>query len=282
MTPTTRIIASIIALMAILGTGTAAQAAVTDTIHIPTVHVPAPAAVTVVVPQSYTTDTATHYPVVYLLHGYGDNHAAFAERIPLDSLADSHGVIFVCPDGLDSWYFDSPADPSMQMETYLTSDLIPTVDHRLRTIADRRHRAIAGLSMGGHGALWTAIRHSDLFASAGTMSGGVDFNTPRFRNSWKIKNWLGTYDSAPEIWNTHTVMSLVPSLQPGQLRIIVACGDEDFFIEVNNRLHRALSRRSIGHVYTVTPGNHSWAYWRRTLPVIMDFFDESFTHQPQP
>ncbi|MDE7396733.1 MAG: prolyl oligopeptidase family serine peptidase, partial [Muribaculum sp.] len=173
----------------------------TDTLHIATTHVASPAAVTVVVPKSYLQpgDTA-RYPTVYLLNGYDGDHTSYCKSIPLDSLADSNNVIFVCPDGRDSWYFDSPADPAMQMESYITREVIAAIDKRLRTRADRSNRAIAGLSMGGHGALWIAMRHPDMFASAGSMSGAVDINMPKFHNRWKIKQWLGSYESAPQIW----------------------------------------------------------------------------------
>lgn len=250
-----------------------------DTLHITTSNIAAPAVVTVVVPKAYLQEgDTTRYPTVYLLNGYDGDHTSYVKSTPLDSLADSNNIILVCPDGRDSWYFDSPVDPSMQMESYITCDVISTIDRRLRTRADRNNRAIAGLSMGGHGALWIAMRHPDMFASAGSMSGAVDINMPRFHNRWKIKQWLGSYESVPQVWKTHTVMSLLPQLSPGRLRLIVACGDKDIFIGVNNNLHKSLTSRGIDHVYSVTPGNHSWVYWRQTLPLLLDFFNQTFTY----
>lgn len=98
-------------------------------------------------------------------------------------------MIIVCPDGRNSWYWDSPVDPSMQMESFFTDCLIPTVDSLYRTMPARGGRAITGLSMGGHGALWLAWRHPDLFGAAGSMSGGVDIRP--FPANWNMADRLG-------------------------------------------------------------------------------------------
>ncbi|MDE5785935.1 MAG: esterase family protein, partial [Duncaniella sp.] len=125
-----------------------------DTISVNTSHIVSPAKCVVAVPESYLEEgDTTHYPVVYLLHGFGDDHRYYASKTPLDDLATEFGVIIVCPDGRNSWYWDSPVDPQMQMESYVTADLVPEVDRLYRTIASPASRAINGLSMGGHGAL---------------------------------------------------------------------------------------------------------------------------------
>jgi S-formylglutathione hydrolase FrmB len=92
--------------------------------------------------------------------------------------------------------------------------------------------------MGGHGGLWLGIRHSDIFGSAGSTSGGV--NIIPFPKNWKMADQLGDYESNKEAWRDHTVINLVPQLKPGQLNIIFDCGVDDFFFEVNNELHQAL------------------------------------------
>ncbi|HLZ88830.1 MAG TPA: alpha/beta hydrolase-fold protein, partial [Puia sp.] len=127
-----------------------------------------------------------HWPVIYLLHGYSGDYAQWihtAPQLAQESTAD--GILFVCPDGgYDSWYFDSPVDPSVRYETFITSELIPYIDRHYSTLPDKTHRAITGLSMGGHGALYLAIRHRDLFGAAGATSGGVDFRP--FPDNWGI------------------------------------------------------------------------------------------------
>ena len=133
------------------------------------------------------------YPVVYLLHGYSDawNNGWLKNCDGLEALIDHYEMIVVCPDGgFSSWYYDSPEDPSYKYETFITRELIPAVDSRFGTVADRTGRAVAGLSMGGHGAFYLAFRHQEIFGVAGSMSGGVDIRS--FPDRWDIALRLGT------------------------------------------------------------------------------------------
>ncbi len=243
-----------------------------DTITLTTKQVTPPVKVTVIHPA--WTDPAARYPVVYMLNGYGGDYRSWPQGQPrLNELAQEKGIIIVCPDGRDSWYWDSPVDPNMQMETLITRVLVPMIDANYPTIADPAHRAITGLSMGGHGALWLAMRHPDLFGSMGSMSGGV--NIIPFTKKWKMEERLGPYDENVERWEEHTVINLVPTLAPGQ-NIIIDCGVDDFFAEVNNELHEALLARKIPHDYTSRPGKHSWDYWRNSILYHLEFFSEAF------
>ncbi|HEX2532399.1 MAG TPA: alpha/beta hydrolase-fold protein, partial [Chitinophagaceae bacterium] len=114
-------------------------------------------------------------PVVYLLHGYSGSYADWITKAGgFEKAADRYGMLIVCPDGgYGSWYWDSPVDPAFRYETYVSDELVKWVDGRYKTIRNRSGRAITGLSMGGHGALYLAIRHQDVFGAAGSMSGGV-------------------------------------------------------------------------------------------------------------
>lgn len=244
--------------------------------EVPTQNIPAPGRVTVAVPDGYAdSDTAT-YPVVYLLNGHGGDHRSWSHVIDLDSVATAYRTIIVCPAGLNSWYFDSPVDSTLRMESYITRDLIPWADANYRTRPLRTQRAITGLSMGGHGALWLGMRHSDIWGSAASMSGGVDIRP--FANRWKMKSLIGEKDKNPQAWEEHTVINLVPTLQPGQLNILFDCGTEDFFAEVNENLHRALLDAKIPHDYISRPGNHSGKYWANSVLYHLLFFNEIFTH----
>lgn len=215
------------------------------------------------------------FPVVYLLNGYGGSRDSYLHLRPdLPALADRYGIIFVLPSGKDSWYWDSPVHPEMKMESFITTELVPWVDTNYPTIADAKHRAITGLSMGGHGALFLAMRHPDIFGSAGSMSGGVDIR--QFPKNWKIAKWLGTYDENPENWEQHATIVQAEKLQPGQINIIFDCGNDDFFAEVNRNLHRLLLDKKIPHDYTERPGNHTQAYWANSLLYHITFFDQAF------
>ena len=122
--------------------------------------------VVVVTPDAALGKKAVACPVIYLLHGYGGNAKTWIGVKPdLPQIADEKGIIFVCPDGKNSWYWDSPKDPSYRYETFVSSELVKYIDGHYKTIADRKGRAITGLSMGGHGAMWNAIRHKDTFGA---------------------------------------------------------------------------------------------------------------------
>jgi S-formylglutathione hydrolase FrmB len=226
---------------------------------------------------SSTNDRGTsHFPVIYLLHGHGGDYAQWPATAPqLQKEADDLGILFVSPDGgYDSWYFDSPVDPSVRYETFMSKELIPYIDAHYATIADRAHRAITGLSMGGHGALYLAIRHKDLFGAAGAISGGVDFRP--FPGNWGIKKDLGAITDHKDNWDNNTVITAVDNLGNGELKIIFDCGVSDFFITVNRNLHQKLLEKKIDHDYTERPGGHNGAYWRNSIDYQVLFFWKYF------
>lgn len=231
---------------------------------------------TIVVPEQYFDPDLQEeqFPVVYLLHGADGSYRDWPSKADLDDLASEYGVIIACPDGQDSWYFDSPIDPKMQFETFVTQELVAYVDGHYRTLPERRYRAITGLSMGGHGALWCAWRHPDVFGACGSMSGGVDIS--QFPDRWNIHKRLGAYADNKQRWQDHSVISLVPKLKDGQQAIIIDDGSEDFFYKVNCELHDALLKAKISHDFTIRPGNHSWTYWVNSLDYHMLFFAKYF------
>ena len=214
-------------------------------------------------------------PVVFLLHGQGGNARQWITFKPeLPRLADEKGIYFVCPDGKNSWYWDSPTNPEYRYETFVSSELIQYVDEHYNTIADRTGRAITGLSMGGHGAMWNGLRHSDVFSAVGATAGGVDIRP--FPKNWNMKDQLGTIEQNPENWEKFTVINLVPNLQKGQIAIIVDCGKDDFFFEVNKNFHEALDKQGIEHDYIVRPGKHNRDYWYDSIEYQVLYFHKHF------
>ncbi len=248
-----------------------------DTVEVPSAKMGRPITNMVFVPEQYLKGGAERYPVLYLLHGADDNYMAWSNHVDLKQKATQYGMIIVCPDGQDSWYFDSPIDPKMQFETYVSKELIEYMDIHYRTIAKADKRAITGMSMGGHGALWLAWRHPDVFKHCGSMSGGVDIT--KFPDSWNIDKRLGKYASSRGVWATHSVASLVPMLKAGQ-NIIIDCGDRDFFFEVNMALHQALEAKGIAHDFTIRAGQHSWKYWEESLEKHLNFFKQALSGMP--
>lgn len=229
----------------------------------------------VIKPDSYNEEAT--FPVLYLLHGYGDRYDGWVNKVPhVKELADQYGMLIVCPDGaIGSWYFDSPVDDSFQYETFVARELVTWIDQTYHTVASREGRAITGLSMGGHGGLYLSFRNQDVFGAGGSMSGGVDIRP--FPNNWDLSQRLGEQREFPERWEEHTVMGLLHLLTPGSLKIMIDCGRDDFFYEVNQRLHQELLYRNIPHDYIVRPGVHNWEYWSNAIKYQALFFHEFFT-----
>ena len=231
----------------------------------------------VILPEGYDRQ-GQGKPVLYLLHGATGDYKNWVVRVPaIKALATAHDMIIVCPDGgYTSWYFDSPIDPQMQYDTYVSHELIEAVDANYNTLANKENRAITGLSMGGHGAFYLAFTHQDIFGVAGSMSGGVDIRP--YPNNWDIKKRLGTYPENKSLWESSSVVNLVYLLD-GDLKLIFDCGYDDFFFEDNRRLHQLLLERNIKHDYIERPGVHNWEYWANSIKYQIVFFNDAFTRK---
>lgn len=214
-------------------------------------------------------------PTLYLLHGHGGNAKTWINIKPeLPEMADRDGIIVVCPDGEQSWYWDSPIRKESQFETFVSQELVRYIDAKYNTVKLRQGRAITGLSMGGHGGLWLSIRHKDIFGAGGSTSGGVDIRP--FPNNWNMKKQLGEMKENQEVWDNHTVITQLDRLKNGDLALIVDCGTEDFFFEVNRQLHEELLKRGIAHDYIVRPGAHNQTYWNNSVEYQWLFFHRFF------
>ncbi len=233
----------------------------------------------VITPAAYDKDHAQRYPVVYLLHGYGGNYANWINKVPaIGELADAYRLMIVCPDGnVGSWYLDSPVDSSWKFETYVGKEIPAYIDSHYRTQADKRYRAISGLSMGGHGALFLAIRHPDIFGAAGSMSGGVDLRP--FPKNWDLAKRLGAQEEHRENWNNYSVTNIAYQLKDSVLALIIDCGVKDFFSNVNRNLHQQLLQQGVTHDYIERPGEHNWDYWSNSVLYQLLYFHRFFEKQ---
>lgn len=248
------------------------QAATVDSVKVYSAAMQRDVKAVIVVPEISTA--TSRLPVVYLLHGYSGNEKDWIERADLRTLADTYQLMIVCPDGRNSWYWNSPLDKGSQYETFISAELPAYMDERYKTIASPEGRAITGLSMGGHGALWNAFRHPDVFGAAGSMSGGVDIRP--FPERWEMVKLIGTKKEQPANWENYTVINQVKNLNNFQSALIIDCGTEDFFFDVNNNLHQALLAKKIEHDYIVRPGAHNWKYWPNAVVYQMLFFSRYF------
>ncbi|MEI7661921.1 MAG: alpha/beta hydrolase family protein [Bacteroidota bacterium] len=229
----------------------------------------------IIKPESYSKKQL-HFPVVYLLHGYSDRYDTWIKNVPaLKDYADMMQLIMVCPDGgYSSWYFDSPIDSAFKYDTHISREVVTYIDRYYRTIPDRGHRAVAGLSMGGHGALYLALRHPDIFGAAGSMSGGVDLRP--FPAEWDIAKRLGDIRSNTDNWQNRSVINMAGHYSGKPLAIMVDCGTDDFFCQVNQQFHKKLLEMKMPHDFVERPGKHDWEYWSNAVEFQLVFFSKAF------
>ena len=215
-------------------------------------------------------------PVVYLLHGYSGSYSNWLKRVPLlRAYAEQYQVIIVCPDGdFDSWYLDCPADNSTKYETYIAQEVPAFIDSNYLTIKSRYARAIAGLSMGGHGALFIALRHSGTFGACGSMSGVMDLSVIGKRDN--LLKCLGDSLSHPQRWKDYSILYAIGKKPKDSLAMIIDCGVDDVFIGSNRNLHQKMVDLKIEHDYSERPGGHDWSYWRNAVEYQLLFFRRYF------
>ena len=266
-----------LSLISAIALQTVIHAAIVDTVSIYSTAMKKEFKCVVIKPDSYETETGklVSYPVVYLLHGYGGWYSNYVTRLPeIVNYADKYQFIIVCPEGKDSWYIDSPVDPSLKFETYVGVEIPVWIDNHYNTVKDRIGRAITGLSMGGHGGLYLGFRHAETFGACGSMSGGVYLRP--FPKNWQLMKRLGDTISKAENWEKYSVLNVIEQRPKDSLAIIIDCGTGDFFFAVNNELHAKMEKLKIPHDYIVRPGKHEWSYWKNALQYQFLFFSNYF------
>ena len=294
----------------------ASAAAPHGSVHLDVVHSDALGVdkrVAVYLPPSYGGDPSRRFPVIFYLHGLFGAETDWLSKGGLDAVADSLAgagrgeAILVTPDGDDGWWtnwavestFASCADSlhsedparycvrGHRYEDWVTRDLVTWMDGHYRTRADRAHRGIAGLSMGGVGALTLALRHPDLFSAALSHSGVVSVLLDEGNPFMPPARYVANPDSvrAPATsWKARLLLALGPSVerwrsyQPAMLAeqdlargvalpaIRFDCGTEDPLLAENRALHWELQRLGVAHEYGEWPGAHSWRYWHDRTP----------------
>jgi putative tributyrin esterase len=208
------------------------------------------------------------FPVLYLLHGLYGDYLNWDTRTNLERYALKYRLIVVMPDAGDSWYTNSATDPKDKFEDYIAKDLMAEIDGKFRTLRDRHSRAIAGLSMGGYGALKIALRYHGDFAFAGSLSGALNApqdlgdKRPEFRDQLlKVFGPLGSTVRAD-----NNLSSLFQSAHTKDVPYFyLACGSADDFLQVNRDFAAQLSSRNAAYEYHETAGGHAWDYWDRSV-----------------
>jgi len=240
-------------------------------------------------PPDYETSGRT-YPVLYLLHGAGDDHTGwvqFGEVLNITDKAIANGsstsMIIVMPDantGRRGYFNDIKGD--WNYEDFFFKELMPFVEKKYRIKTDKRSRAIAGLSMGGGGTFVYALHHPELFSSACPLSAYLGFlNLTDAQNALKKANPALTDADITNYYNTQNVLPLLTNMPDAQKKAVnwyIDCGDDDFLYEGNALAHILMRKKEIPHEFRVRNGGHTWTYWRESLPNVLTFVSDTF-HQ---
>ncbi|WP_460946370.1 alpha/beta hydrolase [Spirosoma daeguense] len=234
------------------------------------------------------------YPVVYLLHGLGDDETGWIQFGEADRIADAAirsgdvpPMIIVMPNAGTTWYVNDYLN-KIRYEDMFVQELIPHIDSMFRTRTQREYRGVSGLSMGGFGSLMLAMHHPDLFSSCAALSAGIrtdesfkSIPDERYNTVFApIFSGPATGDERLTLtWKRNSPITLAKSAPEGDLtrvRWYIDCGDDDALTVGNAALHLALLERKIPHEYRARDGAHTWSYWRTGLPEALKFIGTSF------
>lgn len=212
---------------------------------------------------------AEKFPVIFLLHGYGGNYKQWNNIMNAQQYADEYGFIIVCPDGLfSSWYLNSPVKPDLQFENFFFDELYAEIMKKYK--ADNSHIFISGLSMGGHGALHLFMKRPDLFASAGSTSGGIRLSDSF--GKYGLGDVLGNPPAGSELWKKYSVYDQITQLKGNNKPIIFDCGSSDMFYASNNLLKQKCDSLKLNATYISQPGGHNKTYWAKSIRQQFEFF----------
>jgi len=240
-------------------------------------------------PPDYETSSRS-YPVLYLLHGLGDDQTGWIQFGEVKKIADNAIIngdatpmIIVMPDANtgEVGYFNIPSKDWMY-EDFFFNELMPHVESKYRIKSDKRFRAISGLSMGGGGTLTYALHRPDLFSAAAPLSSAtgstdVEESLKRIRR-YGFEFTRAEMQSLLKANHPLELIKDIPLNKLNSVRWYIDCGDDDYLFEDNSLLHIAFSKRGINHEYRVRDGAHTWTYWRESLPTVLEFVSQGF-HQ---
>ena len=243
----------------------------------------------VYLPPDYETSQRS-YPVLYLLHGGGDDQTGWVQFGEVQNITDkairegtATPMIIVMPDANTFRRgYSNDATNTWRYEDFFFQELMPFIEKTYRVKADKRYRAVAGLSMGGDGTFTYALHHPELFAAACALSAGTGpLNLESARERVKRENSNIADSSITTFYKRQSVLELVnnmPDSLKKSVRWYIDCGDDDFLYEGNSLVHIAMRKKEIPHEFRIRDGGHNWTYWRTALPEVLQFISMSF-HQ---
>jgi putative tributyrin esterase len=238
----------------------------------------------IILPARYSTkDSTERFPVVYLLHGLTGHYTNWTDKTKIAGFAASQNFIIVTPEGDDGWYTDSTAKPNDKYESYIIKELIPEIDKKFRTIADREHRAIAGLSMGGYGSIKFGLKYPELFVVAGSFSGALGAASITEKQipgtiGRSIDGIFGSVGS--DTRKSNDIFDLIRGATPESIKslpfLYLDCGTEDFLFQNNREFVDLLVEKKVPHEFRQLPGGHNWKYWDAQVEEFLELADKRF------
>lgn len=212
------------------------------------------------------------YPVVFLLHGHSANYRSWSRLANLQDLANQYQFLIVCPDGQKkSWYINSPKADSAQYEDFFMQELMPKIAKSYHT--DTARYFITGASMGGYGAMWLFLHHSNCFLSAGSTSGVLNLRYSAFRKT-TIAYLLGPYSDDNKAYDDYSVVNWLYKIAGTNKAIIFDSGTEDYLYITSKKFREKCDELKIKATYTAQPGAHTGGYWSKTILQHFRFFAE--------
>jgi len=243
-----------------------------------------------ILPPSYESETSRRYPILYFLHGIGENEQMLAGSGGLNLVLDlweQHqiGECLIVTPAADSSFYINSRDGRVRYEDFFLQELMPYIEHRYRTRRGRASRAIGGISMGGYGALHLAFRHPELFGSISAHSAALIERLPEVSAgdapSIPRLRILGNVFGSPvdrAFWDRNSPLGLARTANLAGLKIYFDCGSEDDygFNAGAESLHKELAARRIPHEFHIYPGGHNWIYFADHLPASLEFHSQVF------
>jgi S-formylglutathione hydrolase FrmB len=244
----------------------------------------------VILPPGYGEDANRRYPVLYYLHGLGDNQQMFVRSGGfnlIEELWDRREIgdfILVSPAGYASFFMNS-YDGRFRYEDFFIQEFMPFIENRYRVAARRESRGIGGISMGGYGALRMAFLHPQLFGSVSAHSAALMERLPAISvgnspESGRLRILGNVFGSPPDrpFWDRNNPLTIARTTEFAGMRIYFDCGSEDDYgFEAGaEALHKVLLSRRIPHEFHLYPGGHNWGYFAEHLPDSLRFNSEAF------
>ena len=263
---------------------------VTDNLSMPSKILKMERKYAVYLPPDYESSQRS-YPVLYLLHGGGDDQTGWVQFGEILHIADktinsgaATPMIVVMPDantGKRGYVNDVKGE--WRFEDFFFEEFMPYIEKTYRIKGEKRYRAIAGLSMGGEGTFVYALHHPELFSSACPLSAATGPRSVEELKNYRLWQGVeGISDADKEAYfNKYSVLSLIENIKDDQKKAVrwyIDCGDDDFLFEGNSLAHIAMRKKEIPHEFRIRDGGHTWTYWRTALPDVLGFVSMAF-HQ---